>query len=230
VDVFGERIVQQTAEALTLEITPAAPSGMYAMTVVDTYTATSTSTLAKDCTSEPAYCDQSPLPALPGLTRTGAVTTGTWFTYLTDDATGAALECPAGLCAIPPRAAGAAPHAYRVTVTARRFTDLWPASVSPTELAIAGQSVVGAMYPGNTQHRCTNLRTHTIGGAVFDICQAWTEYTEVLGLDRARLDLAPTGLHVSTGIGAAPVAPVPYLPNGTIAAPPVSWDAGDGPL
>jgi len=51
------------------------------------------------------------------------------------------------------------------------------------------------------------------------------EYTELVALDRATLAMPPATVQILTGN-----APVPYLPNGAVTTPPVSWNGGDGPL
>ncbi len=227
VEVFTQRIVQQTAEPVTITV-DAAPAGTYAMTIADTFTPTTTSTAGKDCESFEEYCDQTPLPDPADIVRSAAITAGTFTTYFYDEATGNAVSCGANTCTLPGRAPGAAPRAYRAVVVARRFTDLWQSALTPSELTIAGHPVIGALLPQATQLRCTNLRTQTVGGVPHTVCVAWTQYTEILALDRARLTLAATPIHVSTAIGGGPSTRVPYLPNGTVTAPPLSWDAGDG--
>ncbi|CAN5787128.1 hypothetical protein BH11MYX3_BH11MYX3_44480 [soil metagenome] len=228
VEVFTQRFVQQTAEPITLTVKVGAPAGTYASTIVDTYTPTTTSSVGKDCEVYEAYCDATPLPDPPDLVRSGAIGHGVFTTYFYDDATGVPLACDANTCTLPARGAGSAPHVYRAVVVARRFTDLWQSATTIGEMQLGGHPVIGALLPQAKQIRCTTFHTATIGGVPHTACTSWVEYTEVVGLDRARLTLSATPFQIMTAASGGASSQVPYLPNGMITAPPVSWDGGDG--
>ncbi|MBL0219395.1 MAG: hypothetical protein IPQ07_36685 [Myxococcales bacterium] len=233
VEVFTQRFVQHTAEPITLEITPAPPTGTFSTTVLDLYVAVSTTYGSADCALYPNICDSSPAPTPPAIVRSGPIVHGTWTTSIVDEVSGAAVSCPAGVCAIPARASGAEPRAYRVLVTGKQFAELWPATVPVGELEIAYHPVTGATPsgPSASASRCTSLQTvfgHD-GGLVYT-CTASTTYQETLALDRARLDLAPTPFRIAAAISGLVREPVAYLPGGAVASPAVSWDGGDGPM
>jgi hypothetical protein len=230
VEVHMQRIAQLTAEPIVLQIAPDAIAGTYSSTTIDSFVATASSTVSKNCSAEPNYCDRSVLADPPDFVRAGPLASGMWSVRVIDMATNSVLPCPANVCTIPGRVPGEIARSYRVVLGARRISELWPVpSVVPGEITVSGQAVSGG-YTNQKPIRCTNASATVINGVATVTCHAWTEYGELVVLDRASLELAATAIRYTTGIGSGVRLPVPYLPNGMVTAPPVSWSAGDGPL
>lgn len=225
-ETYTMLVVQQTAEPITLALAFPPPAGTYASTVVDTFAATQTSSVAHNCEAEPEYCDLSPLPAPLDLVRGGALASGRWQVHAIDEVSGARVDCPGGTCALPARSAAGA-RAFRIVVSLEGVSDLWQVPTTPNELAVGGHTVVGGWVSGNTLMRCRIVKA--IGDT--SVCASWVVYTELQALDRARLDLAALSVPIATGHGSGAImAPVGYLPNSAVTAPARSWDGGDGPL
>ncbi|MBA3465693.1 MAG: hypothetical protein H0T46_37520 [Deltaproteobacteria bacterium] len=230
VEVYIQRIAQPTAEPVVLQIMPDALTGTYSSTTLASYVATTSSTNPKNCSAEPLFCDRSALPDPPDHVRGGTLASGMWSLRLVDLHNGSVLPCPNNVCTIPPRMQGEIPHSYRVVLSARRVSDLWPVpSVVPAEITVSNQAVTGG-WTNAKPIRCSNASATVINGVATVTCHAWTEYSELLVLDRASLELAATSIRYSAGIGSGARMPVAYLPNGMHTAPPVSWNAGDGPM
>jgi hypothetical protein len=227
-EVYSARVTQQTAEPVTISFAPAPPSGTFTATLAHLYTPTGTASVPGNCDDFPDSCDQSPVPTLVPITASGPLTTGTWSWTMVDETSGEKLPCSTTACELPGRSPGAAPHPYRLTVSASELWNLWPhpTQFAVAELSIAGNTIVGALLTSNTVVRCTRLKT--LNGIT--ACIAAARYTELLGLDRATLAMPPLAVQVLTGTSSIPAAPVPYLPNGAVTAPPVNWNGGDGPL
>ena len=222
-DVFSARITQQTAEQVALSFAVPPPTGTFSATIAQVYLATATPVAPGNCDDYPESCDMSPAPALAPITASGAISTGTWSWTVVDETATQKMTCPGGVCTIPGRAVGAAPHTYRVTIGGTGFSNLWP---HPTlaglrEITVAAGTVAGVWLTANKVTRCSHLKT--LNGIT--ACIAMVEYTELVALDRATLAMPPATVQILTGN-----APVPYLPNGAVTTPPVSWNGGDGPL
>lgn len=222
--MVSARFTQQTAEAITLAFSPSAPAGSFTSTIARVYVPTSTPTVPGNCEDFPDSCDQSPPPPLAPITASGSLTTGAYAWTLVDETASAKVLCPTGSCTIPPRAPGAAPRVYRVTIGGSSFTNLWGQAATPREITVAAGTVIGAWVTSNKVARCTRLRT--INGVT--ACATLTEYTELMALDRATLSMSAGTVQVQTGI--ATTAPVPYLTGGAVTTPPLTWNGGDGLL
>jgi len=165
--VIEQRVVQHTAEPIAVAITLAPPTGQFGKTIASWYAKTGAGTL--DCGTIDVPSDD-PRCATHTLTSTttpssGTLASGAWHVQVIDEMTGATACTIAGLaatCALPPRAAGAPPHAYRVVVAVDAISDLWPAAAGP----FAEYSVLGRSYTGLapvTASRC-DARSKTTRG------------------------------------------------------------------
>jgi hypothetical protein len=227
--VYSARITQQTAEVVTVGFAPAAPTGSFTSTLAYAYLATDTVTAPGSCEDFPESCDMSAVPPVSTTTASGALTTGAWSWTLIDEVTGARMPCSLAGCELPPRASGAAPHPYRVTISGSDFGNLWhqPGTLSAVrEVTVPAGQVIGVWMTSNKIRRCTRLKT--INGIT--ACQTLTEYTDLAALDRATLAMPALPVQVLTGTSSIPNAVVPYLPNGAVTTPPITWNGGDGPL
>ncbi len=228
VEVFSARVTQQTAEPVTISFAPAPPSGTFSVTLAHLYTATGAAAVPGNCDDFPDSCDQSPVPTLAPITAAGPLTTGTWSWRMVDEVSGERVPCSTTGCELAGRAPGAAPRVYRVTVSAGELWNLWPhpTQFAVAEISITGSLVAGALLTSNTVVRCTRLKM--LNGIT--ACIAAATYTELLALDRATLAMPTRTMQVLTGTSSIPSTPVPYLAAGSVAAPAVNWNGGDGPL
>ncbi len=220
--IYSVRITQQTAEPITVSITPGAPAGTYSTTLAHLYSGARTILGTGNCDDNPETCDQTPVPTLTPVTASGALVAGSWGGTIVDEANGETLACSIASCTLPARTAGAAPHSYRVTISISGLADLWPdpTLLAVTELAIGGAQIPGVWLTSHTIRRCAQLKL--VNGTF--ACARTNEYTELLALDRATLAVSAIPLTIASG------TPVPYLPNGAVTTPPIAWDGGDGPL
>lgn len=226
IDAISIAIDQQTVEPLKLEVKLAAPAGTYTVTVADAYVQTEASTLAKNCDLEGEYCDWNPVPDPADVTRSGTLATGTWVVHVREDG-GLPVECPQGVCMLPGRAPGTPVRHFHVVAMLRDVGQLWPVTTPAAATSVAAGPLVGGWLPDNTAVRCKQAKM--IGDVV--ACVSWVQYTELQALDRARLALESTAIHLAVAPGSgAQFAPVPYVAGSTLTAPGFLWDGGDGPL
>lgn len=227
--VIEQRVVQHTGEPIALAIALAPPTGHFTKTIASWYAKTAGGTL--DCgTSEQPSDD--PRCASHALTSTttpsaGVLASGAWHLHVVDEATGSQVCAPSGLeatCLLPPRAAGAPPHAYRVVGSVDALADLWPAVAGP----FAEYSVLGRSYTGLapvTVSRCDARSVTTVGLTQHYAC-AYSTYAHLIALDAATLAFDPFALayQASPGQG-VPLAALPYAPAPQTSGA-LTWSAG----
>lgn len=227
--MYSTRIIQQTAEPVTIGIAPAAPSGTFSSTLAHAYFRTATVPAPGTCEDFPEACDMSPLPPTTFTSASGALASGTFHWSLVDETSGERMPCSLTTCEIPARSIGAAPRTYRLTVDGTDFSNLWHQGGTfgaVREVTVDPGTVIGAFSLQDKVRRCTRLRI--IQG--IESCIFVTEYSLLSALDGATLQIAPLAIQFTTANGTIPSAPVPYLPNGALTTPAVTWDGGDGPL
>ena len=126
-------------------------------------------------------------------------------------------------CAVPPRAAGAAPHSYRVVTMLDNVTDLDPGPGPFTQTTVGG-----TVYTTSTPTTLANcgLRTSTLKGETTYYSCDYVVYSKVLALTDAELDFGFAQVDVMTRVGAdVPYQLITYVPA-PIDSAPVTWNGG----
>lgn len=225
-DVVEQRIVQQTAEPVEISVNLGAVSGTYTSTVVDDFIPTGAGDTG-DC--EVVSCDTSPVPDPADMVRSGALTGGAWTYRLIDEVSGHTVNNCGGAagarCTLPPRAAGEAPHPYRMVASLGQVQGPMPTS-EVYELFRGGMTFTGRMVLFSSITRCTFVKSRPVNGTIVSVCMASSIYEEMHALDRTTVNLGAISVSVSSAIPNQALAPVPYYGASTT-LPPSSWDAGD---
>ena len=224
---IGQRFIQHTAEPIELDVSPSVPAAAWTKAIANHFVQIQSGTDLNcgtlEVMSDDPRCKVSTAVTSTDSNASGTLASGTWSAAVIDEATGdVANACSiSGLhasCSIPPRAAGAAPHAYRIVTFLGGVTDLWPASGAIGEYAVAGRTYTG--LPPTTVSKCTTRVQQN--GTFF--C-AWATYAHFIALDRATLAFQPFAMSYATSVGASvPVAPIPYAAPLTSTA--LTWDSG----
>lgn len=227
--VYTFKVTQQTAEPVDITIIKPTPIvGSFSATLAHTWIpVTPTGPIDLNCETGD-YCQIDPLPTLAPISAAGALTSGTSWTQVIDEATDESVVC-SGSCTLPGRAAGAAPKSYRVTVSIGGMWDLWPDAATRNlveNIDAAGNVVVGALPNTPRQLRCNRIKTNNN----VSICLAPVTYAEALSLDGATLALPPATIGIQAAGAHTPATALPYLPNSALTTMPIAWDGGDGPL
>ncbi len=229
--VVGQRFVQHAAEPINLQIAVASPAGTWGKTVASHYLAAATGTTScGDSLSgfvTTGRCSRFTIISNRDTTTSGSLASGSWSVEVVDEATGqAASACSiVGLvasCAIPARATGSPPHAYRLVTFVDGVSDLWPAATGPfNEYSLANRIYTG--LPADIVSHCDLSYSSTANGVTQYYCN-YTDYDHFIALYNAELSFAPFQLSYAASVGASvALAPVPYaLP----ASPAFTWNSG----
>jgi hypothetical protein len=224
--MIGQRFIQHTAEPITLDLSVGMPAAAWTKAIANHFVVTASGTQPCGTTTEPSSdprCNSAPNVTDSDTSASGALASGTWAAAVIDEATGdMASACTiAGLhasCAIPPRAAGAAPHAYRIVTYLDGVTDLAPGNGTIAEYALLGRT-----YTGLASTSIQKCKTRAISHG--SISCAWATYAHFIALDRATLAFQPFTTAYATSVGAdVPTAAIPYTAPLTSAA--LTWDSG----
>src|SRR5262249_7260270 len=141
-------------------------------------------------------------------TKTGALTNELWQARLFDEATGMSAGVCSQLtplhvsCAIPPRPAGSAAHAYRVGTYVDSGAELF--FTEPVGTVFKETSVVGIAYTGldpvSVGH-CNALQKMVVNSMLTKYTCAYGIYAHFKALETARIDFAPFQVQHQASIG-----------------------------
>jgi hypothetical protein len=223
VDIVEQRIIQQTTDAVTLSVDLTRPTGMFKKTIVDDFVKIATGTVIVDCVEDdtnPRCAQQLVDPA--DRAAEGSIATATWNLAVIDGLTGMPIpSCNATAgrleCLLPSRAATEGPRAFKLVVSATGLADL-AATAADDVHSMSGLTFTGAL-PGTRAYVCDFMKVRIVGDIIYRHCTNWSEYTQMIALDHAQLELDPITVTVTSA------GKVTALTTEALA-----WDSGDDDL
>ncbi|MGE5181318.1 MAG: hypothetical protein ACM31C_04625 [Acidobacteriota bacterium] len=242
--VFSQRFLQHAAEPMTVSLSIPAPSGAYSLVSSDWDVKTSSGTgfscgnslTGRDTTDK--RCSTLTKISKADTAYSGSLASGSWKLFVIDEATGkAATECTIGTgltatCSIPARAAGDAPHAYRIVTSVGSVTDLAPRDS-------AGAALSGPFYESSLAQRtftgidagavshCDRAYTTTANNTTYFWCD-WSTYEHIHAIHSASIAFDAFEIDYGAKVVNGALGPVPYSHPQKSAA--LTWDAGSDKL
>jgi hypothetical protein len=230
IELVSQRIVQQTAEPVTLSWSATAGEIRYAKTAFYDYVA---ETLPEGmlCSHANACRTWAPAPiASPLTTQSGVIPSNRLHVVVRDEVSGTIVAQSASLSLtwqVPARASSQSPRAYRISVVSAPLFELLPASLDlwSSFPVVTNQTLQGKTYIGPDKTAAGSGCASVVETAFGLMCAARTIYWNVSALDHAQLDIA--GFAASMQIDGEPPS---YTPTSNLTSGTLTWDSGDDDL
>ncbi len=222
-DILEQRIITTTDEPISVTISIAAPTGVYSRTIATDTVKNSPNVVGPTVLCADALYDyalpecNTAAPAKSASPTSGAISKARWKLALVNEATNSKVgSCVANgpfsiTCALP----GAAGVAYRVSLSADGFSELWNGAAGVSELVLEGKRFTGVL--GALEFQCDPSLYEIEGSRVY--CYGHWVYNRFTAIDAASLSFEPMSVTISAA-GATK----------EFATPALTWDPGNDDL
>jgi hypothetical protein len=234
--VYEAHILHMTAEPVSVRVAMPIPSTTWTKAVVQDWvpTAPVSANIACGTVDNPSTAENCTVGAptdFPDPTTSGALTTGAWFVLAVD----ARTQTPVGECTLesattvrcdlPARRTAAPVTDVALLLGHHANSELKPLAVGEVgEFTLVGNTFTG-VNPATTSSvvRCASLVIQ-LNNQVF--CKATTTFRDLVALRQLIMNFGASNLVFATGLDKNRLETPPYIPSGTVAGAPITWNSG----